>query len=219
MNGILARATSLMREFASRLSTRRETSPVDTFEGLCRFVGARAAFVSQKKLYGYLKARMGTRYPSMFEDDAFVASVNIAKMQVFAAALSDLTVHTVALVTAGSPMGAAERNRMARACYRHGVAEHAAQPPDDGSIGEWEAAFEKRLADLHWENMSAGGDAFTESPAALYEWSPIADNLKRLDAEIVTNSIRFAWIEVVRDLRRRCDASAVRADYEATSGA
>ncbi|EIM73317.1 hypothetical protein A33O_16150 [Nitratireductor aquibiodomus RA22] len=43
---------------------------------------------------------MGTRYPSMFEDDVFIGSINIAKLHVFAACLSDLTIHAVAKVGA-----------------------------------------------------------------------------------------------------------------------
>ena len=36
-------------------------------------------------------------------------------------------------------------------------------------------------------------DPFKESGASLYKWSPIADELKVLDKEIVLNSIKLKW--------------------------
>ena len=40
---------------------------------------------------------------------------------------------------------------------------------------------------------------FESSGLALYEWSPIADNLKVLDKEIVLNSIKNKWMHVIND--------------------
>ena len=75
-------------EFAARFGTRRDKGPIDSPEKLNQFVATRSAFIAQKTLYGYLKTRMGTSYPRMFEDDVFVSSINIAKMHVFSACLS-----------------------------------------------------------------------------------------------------------------------------------
>ncbi len=214
----LVSALALLRQFASRLTVRRDTAPIDSVEALYGFVSTRAAFVAQKKLYGYLKARMGTRYPSMFEDEAFVASVNIAKMHVFAAALSDLAVHAVARVGAGSALDDAGRHGLAQRCFRAGLADNAAEMRDEATLAAWLTAFDARLEGVQWANLVAGGDAFSESPRALLHWAPIADRLKRYDAEIVENSIRFAWIEIRRDLARRLDARAVAADAVLESG-
>ena len=40
------------------------------------------------------------------------------------------------------------------------------------------------------------------SGLALYKWSPIADNLKTLDKEIVLNSIKFKWNLVKSDFEK-----------------
>lgn len=212
MSGKLASGLTFLREFASRLTVRRDKAPIDSVAALCGFVSTRAAFVAQKKLYGYLKARMGTRYPSMFEDEVFVASVNIAKMHVFAAALSDLAVHAVVRVGAGAALDGPGRIALARTCFRAGLADNAADMRDEATLAAWLTAFDARLDGIQWANLEAGGDAFSESPRALLHWAPIADGLKRYDAEIVENSIRFAWIEIRRELARRLDARAVAAD-------
>lgn len=207
---ILEGGTRFLRDFAARLTVRRDNGPIDSVAELQRFVASRAAFVAQHKLYGYLKTRMGTRYPSMFEDDVFIQSVNIAKMHVFAACLSDLTVHAVA--AAGSSLAEDERSEFARQCYDAGIGNNRDHAPDGAEAG-WRRAFDARLEDIHWENIAAGGDAFVESPKALFRWAPIADELKRYDGEIIRNSVVFAWVEHIRALRRRLAPEAIVADW------
>jgi len=212
MTTLLSRSAAVLREFASLFRARRENWPIDTVDELARFARTRSAFIAQKKLYGYLKTRMGTRYTTVFENDEFMQSVNIAKMHVFAACLSDMTVHAVAKATAGSEIDREGRAAIAMHCYRAGIAESGGQLPSPDADQRWIEAFEQRLEDTAWENIAAGGDAFTASPKALVRWAPIADELKRHDAEIVRNSMRFAWIEIIQDLRKRCDADALQAE-------
>ncbi|MCR4267626.1 hypothetical protein [Nitratireductor sp. ZSWI3] len=210
---------SLLREAAARLSLRRDRGPVDTVAGLAGFVSTRAAFVTQKKLYGYLKARMGTRYPSMFEDEVFVQSINVAKLHVFAACLSDLSIHTVARVVAAGHLARDEAPALARHCFEAGIGDNAAHLPEPEVVEGWRERFRKRAEDVHWENMAAGGESFTESPKALYRWAPIADQLKVHDREIVENSIRFAFGEVTRDFRGRSRPAEIAADWRERKGA
>ncbi|MBX3532315.1 MAG: hypothetical protein KF849_17050 [Rhizobiaceae bacterium] len=221
MAGLLQKAGRFVGEFAARFRVTRETAPIDTVAEMRRFARTRAAFVGQKKLYEYLKTRIGTRYPTAFENEAFVASINIAKLHVCAGCLSDLTVHVVAKATAGSGLPHEIRAAEALSCFTEGVSEMAASGADAGMIEAWREAFGKRLGDLHWENAAIGHDAFSVSPKALVRWAPIADELKRQDAEIVRNSVRFAWNEVIRDFRERGDlarlAAAIAAENEALS--
>jgi hypothetical protein len=215
---LLERSAGVLRDFAARFAARRDNGPIDSVGELERFVASRSAFVAQHKLYGYLKTRMGTRYPSMFEDDVFIQSVNIAKMHVFAACLSDLTVHAVAAATAGSTLTGDERTELARQCYHAGIDDNRDHAPD-GAETRWRKAFDARLDDIHWENMAAGGNAFSESPKALFRGAPIADELKRYDGEIIRNSVVFAWAEHIRALRRRLAPEAVVADWRTRGGA
>ena len=66
-----------------------------------------------------------------------------------------------------------------------------------------------RLAHCNWTQITDDEAPFSESPVALVHWAPIMDELKQLDEEIVTNSVRFRWQEVRRDLRRNLDADAI----------
>ena len=208
-----SKSMTFLREAAARLRLRRERAPIETIAALNGFVSTRAAFVAQKKLYGYLKARMGTRYPTMFEDDVFVESINVAKLHVFAACLSDLSAHCVARVVAAGNLDRGEAVAMAHHCFAAGIADNAAHLPEASVADGWRAAFEQRVAGLHWENLAAGGDSFSESPKALFQWAPIAEKLKRYDQEIVENSIRFAFGEVTREFRERAVLPAIGADW------
>lgn len=211
--GLLSRTRMLLLEAAKRLYVRHETNRIDTVEGLALFSHTRAAFVAQKKLYGYLKARMGTRYPIMFKDEVFVQSVEMAKWHVFAACLSDIAVYTAARVMPEGNLTESEGGALARYCYEAGLACNAEGIPDVTLPPLWREAFAHRLAGTNWQRLAAGGAAMTESPRALYLWAPIEDSLKRLDREIVENSIRFAWGEIVRDFRKRAVPPEIAADF------
>ena len=209
---LLQNFRQVWEEVFARFRTRGREGPIDTTAKMNQFVASRAAFVTQKKLYGYLKTRMGTRYVSVFRDETFIESVNIAKMQIFAAALSDLTIFCVSKATVGTSIDVSRRQALARECYVQGVDANASQIPDSASVDRWLADFDERLDGLHWENAGVSGDVFEKSPEALVRWAPIAPELKKYDAKIVRNSIRFAWNEVRIDFRSRVDADALHAE-------
>ena len=67
---------------------------ISNLDELEDFIQSKSAWVTQVTLYGYLKTRMGTRYVLHFENDEFMASVNLAKWNIYAVALQDLTFFT-----------------------------------------------------------------------------------------------------------------------------
>ena len=67
---------------------------LNNLDDLEDFIQTKSAWVSQVTLYGYLKTRMGTRYVLHFENDEFMKSVNLAKWNIYAVALQDLTFFT-----------------------------------------------------------------------------------------------------------------------------
>lgn len=211
---------TFLPEFIARLTMRRESAPLDSVSGLARFVSTRAAFIAQKTLYGYLKTRMGTRYPHMFEDDVFVQSINIAKLQVFAACLSDLALFAARRALRDAPLddeSDESRRRLALHCYRQGLSDNAGQAEgvEAFSPAEAEEAFRRRLAFFDWHDGLGDPDIFAESPAALVRWAPIAPELKKFDEEIVRNSVRFAWRDIRGQLEKRIDGPAIASELRA----
>ena len=213
MSWILQQAGYWWREVASRLTIRRETMPIDSIERLQEFVTTRATYVAQKTLFGYVKTRMGTRYPRMFEDATFITSLNIAKVHVFAGCLSDLTVYAVGVALHDQPLGNDARRTLAMQCYEAGVREAAAGFPGEFPERDYIESFGKRLDDTDWRVAALQPENFTASPRALRRWAPIAEDLKKYDGEIVRNSVKFTWPDIRADFRKRVDGVAICAEW------
>ena len=64
---------------------------ISSKEDLKNFIQERSAHVTQTTLYGYIKTRIGSRYAMMFEDEVFLKSINLAKWNIYMAALTDCT--------------------------------------------------------------------------------------------------------------------------------
>ena len=201
------------QEFTGRITIRRDNGPIDSIAAVENFVSTRAAFVAQKTLYGYLKTRMGTRYPSMFEEDVFVSSINIAKMHVYAACLSDLTIFSVAHATNEAGWTDDERAAVALKCYASALERNAEDAPAEFSVQDGINTFSHRLEGTDWQFGALKRENFKQSPLALVKWAPIAPELKKYDAEIVENSIKFAWQEVRRQFLRRLEPASVFTDW------
>ncbi len=191
---------------------RGRARPVDSPDALIEFVRTRASHVAQTSLYGYLKARAGTRYPELFEHEEFIESINIAKWQVWLACGSDLSVYAGGLLAARAPAGADRVPALMEELVEALLAE-TGTPDDAGEAYAADAdAWRARVRACRWSQITDDEGPFTESPKALAHWAPVADVLKRHDVEIVENSVIFRWIEVRRALRAVIDADAVLAD-------
>jgi len=205
----------LVREAAGRLSFGIRRSPLTSFSDFNDFAHGNASYIAQKKLYDYVKTRMGTNYVRMFEDDVFIASLKISRMHVFAACLSDLTLYATAYLTKDENMTRQERRDIAVEVYERGIAENLQHAPDAIWGRNACAAFAMRADVADWGGVALSWENFTQSPEALFKYAPIADELRDADREIVENSIKFAWRDVREEFRRRLDAPAVMADWRA----
>ncbi len=214
VRGIAARIAAL---FAGRLWSRRDSGPIADVESLSVFVRTRAFFVAQHKLYGYVKTRMGMNYPRMFKDDVFIESLNIAKLHVIAACLADASIWAAGEIFPGADGDAAARDSLAARCFQEGISAMAAQDATAELRATWLAAFRQRLAATDWE--LDGDKHFSESPKALVRFAPIADELKRLDAEIVRNSMKFAWVEVRAEFSKRVAPKEILDDWKSRHSA
>ena len=212
MTSIRDKAGGLWHQFSALLRTRRESAPIDSVAKLQDFIATRSAYVAQKTLYGYVKTRMATHYLAMFEDDKIIASLNIAKMQVFAACLSDLTIFAVGIGLNGQTAGNDLQRELARRCYAAALHQNSGDAPGQFSAQECIDAFERRIAETDWRSGAVQPENFVRSPQALLRWAPIADNLKKFDAEIIENSVKFAWRDIREQLRTRINAAAIYAD-------
>ena len=157
-------------------------------EDLKDFVQARSAHVTQTTLYGYLKTRMGHKFTLMVEDEIFSKSINLAKWNIYMVALADCAFYVFSyLIT--------EKNLKENDCkdtYLSILDNEKKNGLSEEIYDRAKSDFSKRLEVVDFKKYYLD-NAFKESGIALYNWSPIADELKVLDKEIVLNSIKLKW--------------------------
>jgi hypothetical protein len=183
--------------------------PILTPEELAYFLDTRASFIAQTSLYGYLRTRAGMRYPELFDDDPFVEGINIAKWHIWLDCLSDLSVYAGSRIAQQVPRETPRIAGMMNTLV-DGILVKTGHPAEAGR--EFPAHADKvrdRVRRVDWLAVGKDEAAFTESPDALMLWSPVLDELKELDEEVVRNSIRFRWQEVRRHLVEYLDVKAV----------
>jgi hypothetical protein len=203
-----AQLWGLLREYLG-FDRWRQQAPIDNHEALKEFLNTRASYVAQFSLYGYLRTRAGMRYPELFEDDPFVKSINIAKWQMWLACLSDLAVFAGGRLMQ-HPRATPELVSSTIQQLVGDILDDTGVPPDAGKeFAAGAGLVRARLAGCNWRDVTDDEGPFSQSPAALVRWAPIVDDLKQLDEEIVTNSVRFRWQKVRSDLRKLLDAGAV----------
>ena len=204
----LRRGSSLLAEYLGARRAGRKRTIADA-AALAHFLDTRASHIAQTTLYGYLRTRAGTRYPVLFENDAFVVSINHAKWQMWLACLSDVAVYAGGLLARRSRDDAAPAGAVVRRAV-DAILERTGRPDDAGPrFDEGVEAVRERLIRCDWHALWDDEAAFTASPEALVRHAPIIPELMALDEEIVRNSVRFRWQEVRRDLRAALDADAV----------
>ena len=68
-------------------------------------------------------------------------------------------------------------------------------------VDEARASFQKRLVQIKWDDYYKSLP-FNESALALYNWAPIANELKTLDRKIVLNSMILKWDNIKDEFTR-----------------
>jgi len=162
---------------------------------LKNFIQRKSAWVAQETLYGYLKTRMGAKYILMFDDEIFLGSINKAKWNIYAVALQDLTFYCLSYLKNNSNF---DHTSKANDIYEEILNEEVKNEMPNDIIKLSNKKFNERLEKIEWNNYY-NSLPFNESALALYEWSPIADELKSLDRKIVLNSMILKWDNVRKE--------------------
>lgn len=186
--------------------------PVSTVDELARFAETRSKFVSQITLYGYIKTRVGTQYASLFQDDLFASSVNIAKWEIYLSCLGDLCIYTAAKVMGDIPE---EAEALAIHIFDASIRDEEVPKDRPQGFGEATEAFYVRARSTDWSTIHEGENSFAPSLTALVDWAPIADELKQYDVQAVRNSMRFKWKTVRDQLEDLLQTDAVSAEWRA----
>ena len=162
------------------------------------FIQEQSAQVTQMTLYGYLKTRMGAKHVIMFEDKDFLRSINIAKWQIYGISLIDCTFFCFSFLYK-------EKNFLktdqANQIFFEILNTEKAGGMDIEAYNNSTKEFNLRFSEVNWETYY-NNNPFVKSSQALYNWAPVADELKKLDKQIVLNSMILKWNNIQKDFKK-----------------
>ena len=165
------------------------------------FIQTKSAWVAQVTLYNYLKTRMGTRYVLHFENDEFMNSVNLAKWNIYAVSLQDLTFYVFSYLKIKFNYQDLEK---ANQIFNNILDDEIPNGMPENIIEEAKKNFDERLKNINWDNQ-INDYPFNTSALSLYQWAPIADELKTLDRKIVLNSMILKWDIIKKEFDERIE--------------
>ena len=174
-------------------------SKIKNLDQLEEFIQTKSAWVSQVTLYSYLKTRMGTRYVLHFDNDEFMESVNKAKWNIYAVSLQDLTFFTFSYLKVHFNL---EETNKAKEIFLKILDDETLNKMPLDIIEDAKKKFNERLQSINW-NEYYKDLPFNPSALALYEWAPIAEELKTLDRKIVLNSVILKWDIIKKEFEER----------------
>ena len=169
---------------------------INTKADLQKFIQQRSAHITQNTLFGYLKTRMGHKFTIMVDDEVFSKSINIAKWNIYMIALTDLTFYAFSYLL--NEKNLKENNskeiflNIIDKEKENGLSEEIYIKAKENFLRRYESV------DL---NQFYHEDPFKESCLALFNWAPVADELKILDKKIVLNSMNLKWNLIIDEFK------------------
>ena len=183
--------------FSPFLKYFKKKKKIENYSDLKNFVQKNSSWVSQVTLYGYLKTRMGAKYVLMFEDEIFLGSINKAKWNIYMVALQDLTFYTISYLKNERNLHDTEKSKE----IYFGILEEELNNEMPKEIYEkGKKEFSERYEKVNWIDYYKSLP-FNNSALSLYNWSPIAEELKTLDKKIVLNSMILKWDNIQKEFK------------------
>ena len=171
---------------------------IKDFEGLREFIQQKSAWVSQVTLYNYLKTRMGTKWVLHFDDEKFLKSINTAKWNIYAISLQDLSLYTISYLNVFFNY---QETTKASEIYNEILDKELENGMPKEIVDEARFSFQKRIDKIKWEDHYKSLP-FNESALALYNWAPVANELKSIDRKIVLNSMILKWDNIKEEFSK-----------------
>ncbi|MDA9193042.1 esterase [Candidatus Pelagibacter ubique] len=171
---------------------------IKNLDELEHFIQTKSAWVTQVTLYSYLKTRMGTRYVLHFDNDVFMASLDIARWNIYSVALQDLTLFTFSYLKVNFNYQNLDQSKE---IFSKILDDEISNKMPLDIIEEAKKTFNERLQNINWE-IYYKDLPFNSSALSLYKWAPIAEELKTLDRKIVLNSMILKWDIIKKEFEK-----------------
>jgi hypothetical protein len=174
-----------------RLLGRSRSPPVTTASELAEFLGAQTAYIAQRSVIEYCRARTGLNWEKLFAEPSFLDHLEVCRWEAYAVVLAEVA--ELALIRLRRD-GAADPK-----AYLPGLvaAAHAAllRHPVPGHRATWADAAEAIERHLARAVLAAPRPVHLlglHSADAIFDLLPIHADLRPQDREMFQNSVRFA---------------------------
>jgi hypothetical protein len=200
-----------------RLFLGHRKATVATENDLADFLAAQTAYVSQRTVLEYCRARTGLNWDKLFQEDPFLQSFDVCRWNAYAVLLpeiADLALIQMRRVGTVNPEsflpGLIEAARAA--LFRHPVPAHLSSWSDASAEIERHLALALLAAPRPVHLMGF------EASDVIFEILPIHADLRPEDREMFRNSLRFALCRVFEEMTRRLDVPALEASLQERGG-
>ena len=209
----LSQAFSVLR----RIFGSRRWAPVTTGEELADFVAAQTAYVAQRSVIEYCRARTGFNWEKLSLEQTFLDRLEVCRWEAYAIVLAELAELALIRLRRG---GVADPEAYLpglvaaaqAALLRHPVPSHR---PDWGDAAE---AIERHLARAILAAPRPVHLVGVRSADAIFDLLPIHADLRPQDREMFRNSVRFSICGAFDAMSRCMEVPALEAALLAHGG-
>jgi hypothetical protein len=185
--------------------------PIDTREKLIEFLDSRSAFLIQKNIFDYARARSGPYFSQIIKEQAFKDSVEVSRWTGYPTGLAAL-----AEIVRGILFDHAERKALNDAVSSAALAAFDKYPAPQ-ALGEetWKKAREtliERLALIDSHPPKFAKDVILPYAQILYDSQPIHEELRKRDFEMIQAQLRINMVAMHDEFSRRVKTAALLAD-------
>jgi hypothetical protein len=185
--------------------------PIDTREKLIEFLDTRAAFLIQKNIFDYARARAGPYFSHIIKEAAFQHAVEVSRWTGYPTGLAAL-----AEIVRGILFHDAERKSLNDAISSATLAAFDQYPVPE-VLGEetWKKAREtliERLANIDTHPPKFAKDVILPYSQILYDSQPIHEELRKRDFEMIQAQLRINMVTMHDEFERRVKKTALLAD-------
>ena len=186
-------------------SRRRDPDRIATYADFLDFLESRSAFLAQKCVFEYCRARTGLNWDKLMLEQEFLAAYETSRWEAFGAALADLAVFLEGrLRPADTRLHARLVDRLlvavAVVLARHPLPAHRPE-----GWGEEIAQLRERLNNTQLGQPLAAAEVAKTAGARIYAGLPLHKDMTRHDRELVTNAVRFNFSRIASDLEQQLE--------------
>lgn len=184
---------------------------IDTREKLVEFLDSRSAFLIQKNIFDYARARAGPYFSQIIKEQAFKDSVEVSRWSGYPTGLAAL-----AEIVRGVLFDAAERKPLNDAISSAALAAFDKYPVP-AVLGEetWKKAREtliERLALIDSHPPKFAKDVILPYAQVLYDSQPIHEELRKRDFEMIQAQLRINLVTMHVEFEKRMNKAALLSD-------